>query len=252
MDSMIIPTVTRRSQIVGSWSPNWRRHSPNRTGGRRPTFPRQTITESPLVWAPPQPDPAVRRPPCASRRPPSAAQRSRRGRAASLPSAHSSIAKAWREKRGRRCSRSLRRQRPDSESSVTNVCRLSCRTPDDLRFVAHLRPHRRCPLGLSSDRGQIDPHPRREPSGDKSPLPVSQDSKESPSPIRKVRPTEEMPSLGTSEAFLWSWTYSQVCRGPKRPEGKKSTPGKPAWPGVSSWPPKSPRCTIPLTDFAPS
>src|ERR1035437_8029015 len=54
-----------------------------------------------------------------------------------------------------------------------------------------------------------------------------------PEPVTVVK---EMAHLGISGALPWAWTYSQVCRGPKRPEGKKTTPGKPAWPGVSPCP----------------
>jgi hypothetical protein len=71
---------------------------------REPQFRvcRRAITGPQLIEKSPQPAPAVRRPLCASRRPPSAARRSRRGRAASLPSARGSTARALPAKRARR------------------------------------------------------------------------------------------------------------------------------------------------------
>jgi hypothetical protein len=62
------------------------------------------FTEPPLTEKPPQPAAAVRLPAGASRRLRAGARRFRRGHASSPPSAHGSSARAWRARRGRRCS----------------------------------------------------------------------------------------------------------------------------------------------------
>src|ERR1017187_6407501 len=67
----------------------------------RLTFPRRTITESPLREKPPPPA-SARLPFCASRRPRYGHRQHRRGRAASLPPACGSSARTWRARRARR------------------------------------------------------------------------------------------------------------------------------------------------------
>jgi hypothetical protein len=62
------------------------------------------ISEPPLIESPPQPAAAVRLPSGASPPQRAAVRRSRRERAASLPSARGSSARAWRARRGRQCS----------------------------------------------------------------------------------------------------------------------------------------------------
>ena len=50
--------------------------------------------------------------------------------------------------------------------------------------------------------------------------------------FRRVRPTEEMPSRGTSWAFPWAWTHSQVFRGLEELEGaRESRPAPVSRPG---------------------
>ena len=52
-----------------------------------------------------------------------------------------------------------------------------------------------------------------------SPLPASQDFKESPSLPRSASPRRKIVCLGISGAFPWAWTWFQVLRGPEELEG---------------------------------
>ena len=77
-----------------------------------------------------------------------------------------------------------------------------------------------------------NPHPIWRPGADESPSPLGTDSRHYPSPIRSASPRKKTARSGTSWAFPWAWTHSQVFRGLEELEGaRESRPAPVSRPG---------------------
>jgi hypothetical protein len=85
---------------------------------------------------------------------------------------------------------------------------------------------------VACQRPGIDSHPRQ-PSGD-NPHSLPDRTPRNPHPPRTRSPLKTTARSGTSWAFPWAWTYSQVCRGPEaRRRSGKPRPAPVSRPG--SW-----------------